>query len=296
MTKKYMDYGSIKAPGDYDSFVNPIQVNKNKYGQVYYATHDGEGKSLSFMNKAFISFTYGGKRIEDFGLIATTVNDRLERETPPQHQDHITEYEMINGQYYWGSHYRARELSITLATDGITQQQLDEFKYWFQPGEIRELILSQHPNRGILARISEAPQVSVLPFKRLQYVIINGKEQEIFITQYKGNIQVNFVMDDPFWYAIHNVLGAITYDNNGHALFVDSWVNSNGEIVNILDGDAKQVMVEDHIPTSSMINTTVNFADGLKFQEYNQRKYTLDNQHNSEAVRNNYIGAPLANE
>jgi len=73
---------------------------------------------------------------------------------------------MLNGQYYWGSHYNAREITITLATDGITQSELDDFKYWFQAGEIRELILSEHPNRGILARVGEAPEIAVLPFPR----------------------------------------------------------------------------------------------------------------------------------
>jgi len=94
-----------------------------------------------------------------------TVNDRLNRETPPEHEDYTTEYKMLHGQYYWGSHYTARELDITLATDGMSQNDLDEFKYWFRAGEIKELILSEHPNRAIKARVREAPKVSVVPFK-----------------------------------------------------------------------------------------------------------------------------------
>ena len=94
------------------------------------------------MNKAFISFTYGDKKIEDFGFITTTINNRLDRENSPDSEDYVTEYKMLHGQYYWGSHYLAREMIITLATDGVTQKQLDDFKYWFQAGEIKELILS----------------------------------------------------------------------------------------------------------------------------------------------------------
>jgi len=80
---------------------------------------------------------------------------------------------MLHGQYYWGSHYHARELTISLATDGITQKELDDFKYWFQPGEIKELILSEHPNRAILARIQDRPEISVLPFKRTERILVN---------------------------------------------------------------------------------------------------------------------------
>ena len=36
--------------------------------QVYMATHDGEGNPLSVLQKHFISFSYGGKNIEDFNL------------------------------------------------------------------------------------------------------------------------------------------------------------------------------------------------------------------------------------
>ena len=38
-----------------------------KHTQVYTATHNGEGASsrLPFMNRSFISFSFGGKYIED---------------------------------------------------------------------------------------------------------------------------------------------------------------------------------------------------------------------------------------
>ena len=35
--------------------------------QVYDATHRGDGKRLPYMNRSFISFSFGGKYIEDFG-------------------------------------------------------------------------------------------------------------------------------------------------------------------------------------------------------------------------------------
>jgi hypothetical protein len=53
-----------------------VESNNPTYTQVYSATHKGE-KSLSFMERSFISFTYGGKKIEDFGLIAVTDGERI---------------------------------------------------------------------------------------------------------------------------------------------------------------------------------------------------------------------------
>ena len=297
MKKQYMDYGSLRDRNTYISEKNLKQIDYTKKGQVYQVTHNGEGNSLSFMNKAFISFTYGGKAIEDFGLIAITVNDRLERQTPPTHEDYVTQYKMVHGQYYWGSHYNAREMIITLATDGMTQQELDSFKHWFQPGEIRELILSEHPNRGILARISQAPQISVIPFKRQTYSVINEKEIENNIIEYKGNIQLNFVMDDPFWYAINDVLGDLQQDQNGYYRLVDQWTDQNGNLNNVLNEDAYKVIIEDKIPTGNMVSTEINLGNDIKIIPDRKYKYTLTNDIVEAKIDGSLVGGtPLINE
>jgi len=71
------------------------------------------------MNRSFISFTYGGEHIEDFNLIATINNDRLERSGYASFDDTVTTYDNLDGQYYWGTHYKTNELNFTLSTDGI---------------------------------------------------------------------------------------------------------------------------------------------------------------------------------
>ena len=276
MKKQYMNYGSIQNANQYTSVTSLKQVDYSKKGQVYQLTHGGEGESLSFMNKAFISFTYGGRKIEDFSLVAITV-DRLDRETPPSHEDYVTQYKMLNGQYYWGSHYQARELIITLATDGMTQEQLDDFKSWFQAGEIRELILAQHPNRGILARIAEAPQISVIPFSRKIKKVINKETKDINVIEYKGNISIHFVMDEPFWYAIKNVFGKIVDDENGYSHLVNIGEDVEGNIIDQLNQDNYKSIAEDHIPAGEMIKSGVSLGDGTRIVPYDEYKYTLTN-------------------
>lgn len=304
MKKQYMNYGSIQNANQYTSVTSLKQVDYSKKGQVYQLTHEGEGESLSFMDKAFISFTYGGRKIEDFNLIAVTVNDRLQRENPPSHQDYVTQYKMLNGQYYWGSHYNAREMSITLATDGMTQQQLDEFKYWFQPGEIKELILSEHPNRGILARIAEMPQISMLPFKTKVRQNINGEIFYNTVIEYKGNILLNFIMDEPFWYAINNVLGDIYTDENGYTYIINKEITpeSNNDTsinnsVTDLNDDNIKIVIEDHIPTGDMFSTEINLGDNIKITPITKYKYTLTNE-KIEAKENGILvgGTPVVNE
>lgn len=297
MIKKYMDYGQLISENSITTYQPSIPINNDQYGQVYYHTHDGEGNSLSFMNKAFISFTYGNRKIEDFGLIAVTVNDRLDRQTPPQHEDYITNYKMLNGQYYWGTHYNAREMTITLATDGMTQQQLDDFKCWFKAGINRQLVLSQHPNRGIMARIKEAPQISMIPFKKQVEKIINKQIINTTIIEYKGNILLNFVMDKPFWYAIKDVFGQLIDDEFGYRHLINVGIDINNNIVDILTDDNYKTIIQDHIPTGEMINNNVLLGNGAQIIPYNEYKYTLTNQGIEVKDSNgNFIsGTPVVN-
>ena len=144
-----------------EGYEPPVTAKK---GQVYQVTHGGEGYPLPYMRRSFISFSFGGKNIEDYNLIATIVNDRLDRQGYASFNDITSQYDLLNGQQYWGTTMDVNNLDLVLATDGISQNLLDEFLHVFSPGNTQELILAEHPNRAILARVAEAPTLSLLPF------------------------------------------------------------------------------------------------------------------------------------
>ena len=169
--------------------------------QVQTATRDGQGNPLSILNRQFISFSYGGKDIEDFNLLVVFDNDRLSKEIYAPFNDTTTEQAELDGQMFWRSNFKAGQLNFSLATDGMTSKELEEFKQWFRPGIEKELILSEHHNRAILARVSNSPQINLLPFEHEQIVMINGQAKKMKTSLYKGDISLSFVMDDPYWYA-----------------------------------------------------------------------------------------------
>ena len=204
-TTIYRDYGAL---GDTEAPNNAVTINPRR--QVYQATHKGDGSRLPYMNRSFISFTYGGKPIEDFDLIATITNNRIDRNATAEFNDLTSTYDILEGQQYWGTHYATNKLSFTLATDGIEQKTLDDFLYWFHAGEAKELILAEHPNRAILARVATPPQISLLPFEQVTNVLIAGVPYPTKTTLYKGEITLEFVMDSPHWYAKENILGKAT--------------------------------------------------------------------------------------
>ena len=220
--------------------------------QVYQATHDGAGNSLPYMSKSFISFTFGGKAIEDFGLIVVTDGDRLERNAYAEFSDVTTTYDVLNGQLYWGSNFSPNKLDLSLATDGITEQQIDDFKEWFSPGKERELILSEHPNRAIIARVASVPEFKFLPFEKKTAVIINGASYETSTTVYRGEIQLSFVMDEPHWYGKLSYMPLFIDKQTLESLNADD-PNPN-KIETIHDKDCLKVILEDGIPYQSNLS------------------------------------------
>ena len=55
------DYGRVTG---YSAPI--INVDTIQYSQVFKATHNGEGIKLPSLYRSFISFSFGGKDIEDF--------------------------------------------------------------------------------------------------------------------------------------------------------------------------------------------------------------------------------------
>lgn len=263
METVYRDYGVLgNGTGPKNDF------NVTSHTQVYQATHMGDGPNnrLPYMNRSFISFTYSDidgplVHIEDFNLIATITGDRWERDGYTQFNDLTTDYDNLDGQYYWGTHYKSHSITFNLATDGMDQKQLDDFLNWFRAGVSRELILSEHPNRAQMARVQEPPQLSLLPFESQTTMKISDIEYPITTTLYKGEITLTLIMDEPHWYAKDNILGTKvteTVDNITRTYYTNQWTDANGELVDIFASqDALKILYEDGIPLGTMIENNM---------------------------------------
>ena len=250
--ENYRDYGTIGGIGVTDTPINTV-----RYGQVYQATHDGKQR-LPYMNRSFISFTYGNKHIEDFDLLATITSNRLSRDGYASFKDNVSTYDNLDGQFYWNTHYANNTITFNLATDGIDQRKLDNFLSWFSAGVSRELVLSEHPNRAIMARVSKPPAISLLPFESTVEMSIAGDIYKTKTTLYKGEITLELISDDPHWYAINNILGKKSGDR-----YIDQWTDANGNDVSIFASqDALKILYEDGIPLGSMIENDMLLGNG----------------------------------
>ena len=270
------DYGSLNGYG-----ADARETTLAKRSQVYQATHRGDDSRLPFMNRSFISFTYGGKHIEDFNLIATVTGDRMSKNGYGAFDDTVSTYDNLDGQHYWTTHYRTNQIDFNLSTDGIDQRTLDDFFYWFKPGVTRELILSEHPNRAAMARVATPPTLSMLPFESEVEFAIEDATYKTKTTLYKGDITLSFIMDKPHWYAITNILGI----QNGNR-YEDKWIDDNNQTWNIFASqDALKILYEDGIPLGSMIDASMLLGNGMYANVNDDPRYMIFNESTNTGAR-----------
>lgn len=224
--------------------------------QVNLATKDGQGNSLPISCRQFISFSYGGKNIEDFDLIVIFSNGRLDKEIYSPFNDITSKNEALDGQLYWGSIFDAGRLSFNLVTDGMTSENYEAFKNYFIPGKIEKLILSEFPNRAIMARVASAPRISLLPFEDKREIKIGNLTKSFSTSLYKGDITLEFVMDDPYWFS------------------EESCIDDTIQNYNYSDKDIK-IIQEDGIPALSMFNKEKISESTGEIISINEDKYFL---------------------
>ena len=246
MAINYRDYGAFEG-----STAPQVPINTIKHSDVYLATHDGEGNRLPYCERSFISFTYGGRHIEDFGAIAVTEGDRWSHPMYAEFSDITNNPEVYDGQLYWDTHHGANTWELQLSTDCMTEKNLNDFKNWFKPGVIRELILAEHPNRAIMARVSAVPAMSVLPFEEDSEVTLGSTSYKVRSTVYKGEISLSFVMDYPFWYAKNNILTLPDPESEIPDIVYPNGQNYSG---NFNVEDSVKIIIEDNLVADDYIS------------------------------------------
>lgn len=256
--------------------IQPI-YNNIKRNQVYQATHNSNDERTSYNARSYISFSFGGTQIEDLNLIACVDGDRMERQLTANFHDLTSSYDVVDGQFYWGTYYDNNQMNFYLATDGMTQENLEDFIRLFAPGSTRELILAEHPNRAIMARVATPPVMNVIPFQEEVDLKVNTMDRNTITALYKGDIHLELIMDEPFWYGKVNVLGEKVYNEELNAdEWVANWTDANNnKVVTYNDKDALRIIYEDRIPTMVMLRAPCFLGNDLVYR-YNTQCARVD--------------------
>ena len=177
----------------------------------------------------FTGFTFGGRRSSDLGIIRVSGGDRYDEQLFPEIKDKTAEISGLDGQYYFGSDYDSRKISINIAFDSLTEPQFRELRQVFSTKRIRELIFDETPYKKYMAKVESPIELSYVCFDEPTKVLLperdgvrvqsreNGEVIRERVTPYKldrsqtqriykGEGQIDFICYYPFAKSVFKIL------------------------------------------------------------------------------------------
>lgn len=159
-------------------------------------------QNLMPWGKEYIDFSFAGRHISEFGLVAASSGDRYQFPGSPEFKDEISEVNGAWGQYYWGTNFKTRTYTYSLVTDGMTERQFEEFKRHFRPGHYGQFYEDAWFDRYCYVRIKNVVDFTFIPFQEM--IEIAGVKFPSRI--YKGECKLVLIQDKPFLHSFYQVL------------------------------------------------------------------------------------------
>lgn len=165
----------------------------------------------------FTGFTFNGKHSSEFKVLRTNDgSDRYQDSLIPAISDISEEVPGGIGEYYFGSSYGARDFSINIAYDELSEKDKRLLKQWLYPDHsLHELIFDEKPFVRYWVKLSSAPEFSELCFDNKQ----TGQRV------YKGEASLRFTAYMPFGIVVDKFLDSDIYDKYNN---IDQWGEAGG--------------------------------------------------------------------
>ena len=132
----------------------------------------------------FISFTYNGVHSTELGIVRVSSSNRYNDSLLPMIQDKTNQVPGNDGTYFFGSNYTQRPITIDVAFDEVTEDQIRLMRATFGDRMIHQLIFDDEPYKVYYAKVTGTPQIKYIPFGSPRI--------------YKGEGTFTFTCFDPF--------------------------------------------------------------------------------------------------
>lgn len=132
----------------------------------------------------FISFTYNSVHSTDLGIVHVSSSDRYADALLPTFQDKTVQATGSDGTYFFGSYYTQRPITLNIAFDSMTEEQLRLARKVFGDKQSHPLIFDEEPYKVYYAKVNGTPQYNYICFGSPRI--------------YKGEGTINFICYDPF--------------------------------------------------------------------------------------------------
>lgn len=132
----------------------------------------------------FISFTYNGVHSTELGIVHVSTSDRYTDALLPTIQDKTVQVPGSNGTYFFGSYYTQRPITLNVAFDNVSENQIRLARKVFGDQLSHSLIFDEEPYKVYYAKVNGTPQYTYIPFSSPRI--------------YKGEGTLTFTCYEPF--------------------------------------------------------------------------------------------------
>lgn len=132
----------------------------------------------------FISFTYNGVHSTELGIVHVSTSDRYTDALLPTIQDKTVQVPGSNGTYFFGSYYTQRPITLNVAFDNVSENQIRLARKVFGDQLSHSLIFDEEPYKVYYAKVNGTPQYTYIPFSSPRV--------------YKGEGTLTFICYEPF--------------------------------------------------------------------------------------------------
>ncbi len=112
----------------------------------------------------FRGFRFGKIHTSDLHLEVVSTSDRYEPRILPAPSDTTVDVPGSDGQYYFGSVYKNREITCNLAFDNVSEQIYRKIRQLFATDKLQDLVFDEEPYKTWRAKIKSKPEFKSLCF------------------------------------------------------------------------------------------------------------------------------------
>jgi predicted phage tail component-like protein len=116
------------------------------------------------MKGDFLGFSFDGIHSSRLGITRVSEGDRYDELLVPEIEDKIVDVPGGDGSYFFGSLYRNREISISIAFDSLTENQFRQLRKLLAIRRPCQLVFDERPYKIYTAKISSPPELNYICF------------------------------------------------------------------------------------------------------------------------------------
>ena len=128
------------------------------------------------MKGDFIGFSFDGHHTSELNIVRVSSGDRYKEGLLPEIEDNTLAIPGCDGEFYFGSHYKNKTISIDIAFDRVTEKNFRQIQRLFSTKKPCRLIFDERPYKVYMAKISQPVELNYVCFE--EFYTYEGEERD----------------------------------------------------------------------------------------------------------------------